>query len=178
MDTNIITVKYCLFRFQLRNMKHLVLVFAFLSVVANGQTNAFEHKFEITSQYCGGATPTEEVVLASNHKLKPFANKTIYMYKKGKCVDSLITDSLGWARKRIKSGKYDLFLAYKHFKKVPFGSESEFDMECMKKEWMKPNGTLKISWKGTHFIDRGISYKFCPWQYNCLKERHIPEKQN
>ncbi len=152
-----------------------------LIVFTNAQTIAFAYKFELRGQYCGGATPTEEVVLASNHKMKPFAHQTIYMYKKGKCVDSLVTDSLGWVRKRIKSGKYDLFLSYKHHKTTPIGTENEFDMGCMKKEWTIPDGKLNISWKGTHFINKRIAYKFCDWQYNCLKERHIPPtapKQN
>jgi len=145
----------------------------------SGQTKSFSYKFEMRGQNCGAvAQPSEQVVLASNHKVKPFANQTIYLYKKGKCVDSLITDSLGWARKRIKSGKYDLFLSYKHHKKVPINSENEFDMECMKKEWNLADGLLKISWKGTVFVNKRIGYKFCPWQYNCLKERHIPAKQN
>jgi len=176
---NIITEKYCQYHFQHRKMKYLVFVFAFFYTLVNGQTKAFSHKFEIRGENCGGAAqPNEEVVLASNHKIKPFAHQTIYLYKKGKCVDSLNTDSLGWARKRIKSGKYDLFLSYKHFKKVPIASENEFDMECMKKEWDRPDGMLKISWRGTVFVNNRIGYKFCPWQYNCLKERHIPAKQN
>lgn len=157
-------------------MKYLVLVFTFLSMFANGQTKAFAYKFEMRGQNCGSvAQPSEEVTLTSNNKVKPFAHQTIYLYKKGKCVDSLITDSLGWAKKRIKSGTYDLFLSYKHHKKVPILSEKEFDMECMKKEWARADGMLKISWKGTVFVNHRIGYKFCDWQYNCLKERHIPQ---
>lgn len=161
-------------------MKQLIFISLFCLGVLNAQTRSFNEKFEITNQYCGGAAPTEEV-LASTHKKKPFANKTIYMYKKGKCVDSLVTDSLGWVKRRIKYGKYELFLSYKHFKQTPIGSENDFDMECMKKEWSRPDGSLTISWKGIHYINNRIGFKYCDWQYPCLKERHIPPsapKQN
>lgn len=161
-------------------MNKLIIAFFLFTTAAIAQTRSFTHHFEINSQYCGGAAPTEDV-LASTYKKKPFANKIIYMYKKGKCVDSLVTDSMGWVKKRIKYGKYDLFLAYKHFKKVPIGIESEFDMECMKKEWERPDRMLNISWKGLHFVNHRIGFKYCDWQYNCLKERHIPPsapKQN
>lgn len=161
-------------------MKILFFIFIVIASFGNAQTRSFAHKFEITNQYCGGAAPTEDV-LASTYKKKPFANKTIYMYKKGKCVDSLVTDSLGWVKRRIKYGKYELFLAYKHYKRTPIGTENDFDMECMKKEWARLDGMLDISWKGIHFINNRIGFKYCDWQYNCLKERHIPPtapKQN
>lgn len=161
-------------------MKNLVIILIALISASCLQTRSFTKKFEINNQYCGGAAPTEDV-LASTYQKKPFANKTIYMYKKGKCVDSLVTDSLGWVNRRIKNGKYDLFLSYKHFKRTPIATENEFDMECMKKEWLRPDGMLEISWKGIHFINNRIGFKYCDWQYNCLKERHIPPsapKQN
>lgn len=161
-------------------MKHVFFILVVCTSVLKAQTRSFSEKFEITNQYCGGAAPTEEV-LASTHKKKPFANKTIYMYKKGKCVDSLVTDSLGWVKRRIKYGKYELFLSYKHVKQTPIGSEKDFDMACMKKEWSRPDGMLKISWGSVHFINHRIGFKFCDWQYPCLKERHIPPsapKQN
>jgi hypothetical protein len=161
-------------------MKYVFFILVVCTSVLKAQTRSFAEKFEITNQYCGGAAPTEEV-LASTHKKKPFANKTIYMYKKGKCVDSLVTDSLGWVKKRIRYGKYELFLAYKHFKQTPIGTEKDFDMECMKKEWVRADGFLDLSWRGTRFVNHRIGFKFCDWQYPCLKERHIPPsapKQN
>lgn len=173
---NILMGRYCPFLFQHHNMKYVFVIFVTIVSLAHAQTRAFETKFEITTEDCSGVgiTPTEGTYLASQHKKKPFANQTIYMYKKGKCVDSLMTDSLGKVRKRIKYGQYDLFLAYKHKRTVPIRSAKDFDMECMKKEWLKPDGILKLSWKGTHLINKGIGFKRCEWRYDCIKERHIP----
>lgn len=161
-------------------MKNVFIILIVLISASCMPTRSFTEKFEINNQYCGGAHPTEDV-LASTYKKKPFANKTIYMYKKGKCVDSLVTDSLGWVKRRIKNGKYELLLAYKYFKRTPIGTEKDFDMECMVKEWTRPDGLLDVSWRGTRFINHRIGFKYCDWQYNCLKERHIPPsapKQN
>lgn len=157
-------------------MKYIVVVLMLICCSLKAQTKAFSHKFEVRTDDCSGVgiTPIEGTTLASQHKVRPFAHQTIYMYKKGKCVDSLVTDSAGWVKRRIKSGKYDLFLSYKHKRTVPIKTEKEFDMECMKKEWAQPDGMLDISWKGIHFVNKRIGYKFCDWKYNCLKERHIP----
>jgi hypothetical protein len=156
-------------------MKYSILILIFCYFVGKAQTGAFSHKFEITVEECGGAASSEGgSTLASQNKKKPFANQTIYMYKKGKCVDSLITDSAGWVNKRIKFGKYDLYLPYKHFKRAPIKTEKDFDMECMKKEWARPDGKIDMSWKGTKFLNQGIGFKKCDWRYNCLKDRRIP----
>ncbi len=160
-------------------MKHIFcIVICCLFAEANAQGRAFDEQFLMKNQDCSGVgiEPIDGKVLASNYKknIKGFANQTIYMYKKGKCVDSLLTDSLGWVHRRIRSGTYDLFLSYKHKRTVPIKAEKDFDMACMKKEWAQPDGKLTISWRGIHLINRGIGIKKCDWNYNCLKERHIP----
>jgi len=137
-------------------------------------------QFSITQSYCGGAAPTEGMLNGLKNK-PPFAFKTIYVYKGGKCIDSLKTDSSGSVTKKFKKGKYNLILPYKHFKTVPFGENEEFDMVCMEKEWKLADATLEVKFGGTIFINKRIGHQFCPWQYNCVKERHIPPsapKQN
>lgn len=158
----------------MKYVAYIILLCAFRTV--NAQSRVVEMQFEMKGQDCSGVgiEPIDGKVLASQHKKKVFSRQTIYLYKKGKCVDSLVTDSLGWVRRRIRSGTYDLFLSYKHKRTVPIKTEKEFDMECMKKEWVQPDGSLKVSWKGIVFVNKGIGYKKCDWNYNCLKERHIP----
>jgi hypothetical protein len=156
--------------------KIFYILFFLVAIKGNAQSRAVEMKFDVKSQDCSGVgiEPIDGKILASQHKKKVFSNQTIYMYKKGKCVDSLVTDSLGWVRRRIRSGTYDLFLSYKHKRTVPIKTEKDFDMECMKKDWLQPDGTLKVSWRGIVFVNKGIGLKKCDWNYNCLKERHIP----
>ena len=158
-------------------MKNVCYIFIFIAFTAvSAQSKAVELKIEVRSQDCSGVgiEPANGNLLVSQFKKKAFAKQTIYMYKKGKCVDSLITDSVGYVRRRVRSGNYDLYLAYKHKKTVPIKAEKDFDMECMKKEWLVPDGTLKVSWRGVVFVNKRIGFKPCDWNYNCLKERHIP----
>jgi hypothetical protein len=156
--------------------KVFYILFFFAIIKYNAQSRAVELKFDVKNQDCSGVgiEQIDGKVLASQHKKNVFSNQTIYMYKNGKCVDSLVTDSLGWVRRKIRSGTYDLFLPYKHKRAVPIKAERDFDMECMKKDWLQPDGTLKVSRKGVVFVNKGIGIKKCDWNYNCLKERHIP----
>lgn len=175
------------YRFQAQHLKTMSLkkigiVFVlFFNIAALAQSKKrIEIMIEESISYCGGAAPTEEV-LEPFKKRKPYAFKTVYVYKGDKCVDSLITDSAGWIKRKIKKGKYKIYLPYKHFKTVPYGIVAEYDMVCLQKEWSVPDGTLDVSWKGMVFVNKRIGHTFCPWQYNCLKERHIPPsapKQN
>lgn len=177
----IIMAKYCPFQAQRRKMKFLLFIlFLNGNLFLQGQGRWFDHTFEISKSDCGRAEPSD-VTLWSKRNKSYFAYKTIYIYKKDKCIDSVKTDSTGRVSKKFKSGKYSFYLAYKHFKKLPFGLPSQFDMICMEKEWKRPDATLQISWRGTHLINRAIGHQFCEWEYNCLKERHIPpssSKQN
>ena len=155
-----------------------LLVTGIFSVKA--QTKTVKLKFVETRSYCGGAAPTQEMVEELKIK-KPFAYQSIYVYSKGKCVDSLRTDSAGRVNKKMKAGKYDLYLPWKHFKQAPAGELSEYNLDCMKKEWVMADGILTISAKGVAFTNKRIGHQFCFWQYNCLIERHLPPsapKQN
>jgi hypothetical protein len=155
----------------MRFLAHIILFCAFVNIRA--QSRAVELQFEMKSQDCSGVgiDPTGG---SSQHKKKYFSNQTIYVYTKGKCVDSLVTDSIGKVSKRMKTGNYELFLPYKHKRTAPIKTQKEFDMECLKKEWLQPDGTLKVSKKGVVFVNKGIGVKKCDWNHNCLKERHIP----
>lgn len=164
-------------------MKYFVLtafiVFASTIMQAQCRTQVVM-QFSVTQSYCGGAAPTEGVLNDLKNK-PPFAFKTIYVYKGDKCIDSLTTDSIGTIRKKFKKGKYNLLLPYKHFKTVPFGENKEFDMTCMQAEWKTADATLEVKFGSKILINKRIGHQFCSWQYNCLKERHIPPsapKQN
>lgn len=142
-----------------------------------------QFKRTYTGQYfiikanCAGAAETEGVKLYNETNI-PFANQTIYLYKKNKCVDSIVTDKEGKFSKKLKLGKYNMFLSYKHHKTVPFGTTNDFKMDCMEKEWLLPDAVLKVSWRGTHRSNTRIGIQFCEWQYNCIKTIRIPPSQN
>lgn len=159
-------------------MKHILCIFLMaFSFLLHGQGRWFHYGFEITKSDCGAVGPNDETILSKRPK-SYFSNKMIYVYQNNKCIDSVKTDSVGNMTKKFRSGKYSFYLPYKHFKKTPYGTETIFDMQCMEKEWLRPDATLSISWRGTRFANYGIGHVFCPWQYKCLKERHIPAKQN
>lgn len=154
----------------------VVVTFSFVK----GQTKLVKLKFEESRSYCGGAAPTEDMQKELKQK-KPFSHQTIYVYCKGTCVDSLRTDSAEMVNKKMKPGKYDLLLPWKHFKLAPAGELSEYNTDCLKKEWLMADGVLNVSAKAVDFTNKRIGHQFCPWQYNCLKERHLPPsapKQN
>lgn len=157
-----------------------ILFVALIGNFTNAQSKTVKLKFEETRSYCGGAAPTPEMEEELKVK-KPFAHQTIYVYCKGKCVDSLKTDSAGMVNKKMKSGKYELYLPWKHFKKAPVGELAEYNLDCMKKEWLIADGILNVSAKGIAFTNKRIGHQVCFWQYNCLIERHLPPvapKQN
>lgn len=163
-------------------MRYLIVFVILMNVVVSkAQKRWFHYKFDHVKQYCGGAAPTESNLWSDREK-SFFGNKMIYFYINDKCIDSVRTDSIGRISIKLKPGKYNLYLPYKHFKGVPYGTEKEYDMVCMQKEWARPDATLKMKFLGGHiFMNRAIGYEVCPWKYNCLKERHIPPsspKQN
>jgi hypothetical protein len=155
----------------MRFLFYIILSCTFTNI--NAQSAKISLQFNETRSYCGGAVPTEAVLQELKEK-KPFADQTIYVYLKSKCVDSLKTDSLGKISKKLKYGKYNLYLPWKHFKKVPTGELNEYDEECLKKEWQRADAILEVSAKGGLLSNSKIGHQFCPWQYNCLKHRHIP----
>jgi hypothetical protein len=154
-------------------MMRILLSFLLLSFISKSQTKLVKLTFEETRTYCGGAAPTQEILESLKQK-KPFAYKMLYVYSKGKCIDSLKTDSSGIVNKKMKLGKYDLFLPWKHFKTAPVGTLSEYNLDCMKKEWLIADGILNVSAKNVEFTNKQIGHEICFYQYNCLLQRHLP----
>ncbi len=156
---------------------YLIMVMA-VCITSKAQfKKTYSGQYFITKANCAGAAETEGAKLYNETNIA-FANQTIYLYKKNKCVDSIVTDKEGKFSKKLNHGKYAMFLPYKHYKTIPFGSTNDFKMECMEKEWLIPDAILKVSWKGTHRINYRIAIQFCEWQYNCLKNIRIPPSQN
>lgn len=145
-------------------------------MIANGQTKKINILLEETRSFCDGAEQPDQK--AGNNKKKAFAHRMVYVYSKGKCIDSSRTDSSGLLCLKLKKGKYNLLLPWKHFKSVPLGKLTEYDELCLLKEWQNPDATLEVKTVGHVFKNSRLTHQFCPWQYNCLKERHIPAKQN
>ncbi len=140
-------------------------------------------KKKVTLQYfiaksdCAGASGTgggRKVYLTN----LPFANQKIYLYKKNKCIDTLITDKEGKISTKLSYGKYKLFISWKHHKKVPYGNETFYDMDCLRKEWTKCNGYIKIGFMSRHVVSFDIGLEPCPWEYPCIKKIIIQPQNN
>lgn len=146
----------------------------FKSVLFGQKTNL---TYTISPQiipYCGGAAPPSEL-LEESKKPKPYAQKTLYLYTKGKCIDSLITNDLGAFTVKIKPGVYQLFERWKHFKTGPNGeAASEFNPSCLKAEWSKPDVVIKFKKGKSSIMSNMTSYVLCPWQHPCRLNKEMP----
>lgn len=116
MDMPIIMVKFYRFQVLHLKMKHLSLfVILNTNIFLVAQGNWFNHVFEVTKSDCGNTEPSD-ISLWSKRKRSYFSNKTIYIYKSDKCIDSMRTDSMGRVSIKLRPGKYSFYLPYKHFK--------------------------------------------------------------
>lgn len=102
-------------------------------------------------------------------------NTKFYIYQGKKCVDTVKTDANGIVIVKLAPGNYDFFEAWKHFKKTPDGSPvTDFFMDCLQKEWAKPNYQLRLAEEDIKLDYNGVSASRCSNEYACLKVRHLP----
>jgi len=106
---------------------------------------------------------------------KGLPNTKFYIYEGKKCIDSLKTNESGVAIVKLAAGTYDLYEAWKHFKKTPDGSPmTDFFKDCLVKEWAIPNYRLHIAEDNFTMDYNGVSASRCSNEYACLKVRHLP----
>jgi len=105
----------------------------------------------ITSNYCGGVAPSEEMV-ANLKKPKPFSNKKFYISSKKALQDDMMemtTSASGAISTPMEEGTYYVFLPEKVSAKQSGKDRSE--SECNK--WKNtPNGTFTVG------SDKNISF--------------------
>lgn len=153
-------------------MNKLILLFCVcISITSMAQKKL---KGELTFRYnkpnCSGSK-------ASEKKDAPLPNQKFYVYKDNKCVDSLITNDSGNVIIKYYPGTYFLFEPWKHYKKTPDNSPlTDFFIDCLKKEWVKPNYKVTIAEEGFKMDYYEVSASRCPNQYACLKVRHLPSQ--
>jgi hypothetical protein len=83
-------------------------------------------------RYCGGARPSEEL-LAMLDSLRTLPNTTVYLARQrgGKLLYKLTSDAKGNFKKRMRAGKYYVYMT----KKYEPGLLTNFNPNC--EEWMK-----------------------------------------
>lgn len=105
-----------------------------------------------TSDYCGGAQPTEELL----DRLKtpqPAVGKTIYVvYGTGRQMKrvvykKLVTDSLGQFSIKLKGGMTFAFVEEWKIKPIEYPKDTEYmkwDRECYRQRYMSADYTLRV----------------------------------
>lgn len=156
-----------------------ILIFLLLmlhGISSNAQTKKVKLNINEVRSFCGGAMITPERDLEARTQY-PYANKHIYVYLKGKCVDTLKADANGEVVKKLAYGKYELFEEWKQNKTVPHGSAGEYDLECLKAIWIISDATLEVNKKGFVFENKTLGIQRCPWSYDCLLNKNAPPMQ-
>lgn len=158
-------------------MHKLIVLFCSCFVLfCHAQKLKIEIEFRYGKPNCSGKYITTNEI--QNSKVdRPLANQKFYVYQSGTCVDSIKTNDSGLVVIKYPPGRYYLYEPWKHFKKTPDGSPmSDFFPDCLVKEWVKPNYYLTIELDGQYKMDYlEISASRCPFQYPCLKVRHLPK---
>lgn len=155
--------------------KKILLVFIITStLISFSQKKAISGQINFRQPYCGGARPSAEM-LAEAEKSKPYADRTIIIVShKGK-VDSTKTDATGTFKIDLKVGKYKVFESWRYYKKAAGGMlVSDFDAECLKKEWKKEIKEIIVTKQETKISDKNEIVDICPRDLPCILESHKP----
>ena len=97
-----------------------------------------------TNSYCGGARPTEEILAKYNtpRKLAKFKIKLV-----GQKTEIVTTDSIGYFIKKLKLGKYSIFLT----EEKSTNTATNYDPGCSKMLSLM-YGELQIQKKKTNYV--------------------------
>ncbi|MDO9000282.1 hypothetical protein [Sediminibacterium sp.] len=154
--------------------KILLILMVSAALISCSQKKLISIPITYTQPYCGGARPSEEI-LAEAAKPKPYSNKTIIIVSQKGKVDSLKTDATGVLKTNLKVGTYKLFEPWRYYKKADAGMKvSDFDLTCLKTEWMKEIKELTITKTETKILDKNEIIERCPWSLPCILEGSKP----
>jgi hypothetical protein len=155
-------------------MKKVFFILSILSFTALfSQTKKVKIKLTQTVPYCGGARPTPE--MEAQQKIPvAYANKKLICISATHKIDTLTTDVKGYLITNLTIGTYNFFEPWKYYKKNPTDeNENNINMDCLSKEWTKPDLIITVS-KKIKLINN-IEYKICPYRFPCIIERHLPQ---
>jgi hypothetical protein len=113
--------------------------------------------FTMSSDYCGGAAPTEEI-LESITSSKPFINGTFYLVLKndgGTILSETMhkTDEKGKLTLNLKKGMYEIFLLSAEQKKLQIMNLDEKFRSCSTIFYDQPQAYLHAWQKGEQKVD-------------------------
>ena len=129
MNKTFVGIYFLLFAFCLLLFCNLAMAQAHDSLSA---FNNIQGTLKFNQRYCGGARPSEEL-LAMFDSIRPLPNTMVYLARKkgGKFIYKLFTDKNGNFHKRIRAGKYFVYMSKQYDHEVLF----DFNSHCGK--WMK-----------------------------------------
>jgi hypothetical protein len=161
----------------------ILFLFSFLGLAQTGGVKpvrvTVKGKLTQTSQYCGGARPTEEV-LKEAATPKPYANKVFYVRVgktnslNGEVITSFTTDVNGEYSFQITPGTYSI-VQEKQLKALTpedlkSTAEIKVDGKCMKKWWAKPFHLLVVKTENITIPDQNIHHPcFVSGDTPCMK---------
>ncbi len=140
------------------------------------QRNWFCHTFEIRKQSCLDTVNYKQKKY-SDVRPEKFSNQKLFLYQNKKCKDTVFTDEHGRLCLKLKKGVYELYLPYKHYKKVPFTNEQGFDKVCLENEQKKPDAIIKKKFRGNVLVNHRIGYMYCPTKHPCSNSINTQEIQ-
>jgi hypothetical protein len=152
-----------------------IILFSLIICFSSAQNLRICYDIGLSAKYCSDSVNYNQK-LYSDLKNKGLGNQKLFLYKTGKCIDTVFTDKKGILCIKLKKGSYQLFMPYKHYKLVPFGNNENFDLTCLRKDWAKPDAVIKIKFLSHVFINYGIGFYNCPDKHPCLKQLNIQEK--
>ncbi len=144
------------------------------SITLFSQKITFTFSIAQSVPYCGGAAPTQEI-LDETQKIKPYSNKTFFIYQKGKCIDSVTSNEQGVFTVKLAKGNYNLYERWKRAKTGPWGDAiSEYDKLCLEKEWKKVDIYISLNKSKKNMVSNMTSAALCFWQYPCRINNAMP----
>lgn len=126
--------------------------------------------------YCGGAAPEKEYE-QKDQVSQPYANKILYIVNhKGKKTGTVTSNTKGVFNLNFKTtGTYSLFEPWKYLKTGVYGDTiSNYDANCLSKEWKKPDIVINVSKSGTKVKSFIPETALCFWHYPCVLHREMP----
>jgi len=160
----------------MRYLPYLVCLWVLATKNSSAQTQIVEMRLTYKEPYCGGARPTPEI-LEELAKPRPYAGKTLIFVNQKNKVDSVKTDNEGTFSYQVKPGKYRVYEAWRFYRKTPDGTNhSNYDKECLKKEWSKALYEIVVDGKNIKKTELCSISVQCPWNQPCMKESAMPPR--
>jgi hypothetical protein len=157
-------------------MRNVLVFFCplFITFLSCAPKKELSLKLTYTSNYCGGARPTEEMENGAS-KPRAYADRSVIIISEKGKIDSVRTNSEGVLKKKLRAGSYKLFEPWRYNLFTPENLPIDaFDRECLKNEWQKQMFQVTISKEEVKTISVTPIIFFCPWAAPCLLQQEVP----